>query len=122
MRFNEIKSARAFGRPIQPRGGAKNGLATAEMFRVLKEHHTKLNGASQAQPGTIIISPTPPGGPHGHVGIVGDSPGGLDEMRIFSNSSGIAKFAQNFTIKAWKNRYGPKGLEILFFDLKRGGL
>src|ERR1043166_2831444 len=47
----------ALGQPISTDGGTKNGLGTSGMFDVLKAHHTKLNSASDATPGTIIIAP-----------------------------------------------------------------
>lgn len=105
----------ALGKPIS--GGNHNGLGTGELFNVLQKRHMKLNSASEAKPGTIIISPTPPGGPHGHVGIVGDN--SADDTHIFSNSSGSKKFAQKFTLKSWRVHYAGKGLQVLFFALNR---
>jgi hypothetical protein len=107
----------ALGKPISTEGGGKNGLSTGGLFDALREHHTQVDSPSL---GSIIISPTPPNGSvHGHVGIVGQNPGGSsDNTQIFSNSSAQAKFAQNRTIKTWKARYSAQlHLPVLFFDL-----
>jgi hypothetical protein len=111
----------ALGKPISTIGGGKNGLATAEMFGVLKARHTRLGSINDVTPGTLVISPTV-GGRHGHVGIVGKDPpgGGVDNMQIFSNSSRNARFEQNLTIKSWMARYAAQlGLQVEFFNLKR---
>jgi hypothetical protein len=104
----------AFGKPISTDGGG-NGLSTAGLFDVLKARHTKLASASNAGPGTIIIAPTV-GANHGHVGIVGSTTG--SSSLVYSNSSSAAKFAQNYTIKSFTDRYVGKGLQVLFFNLK----
>jgi hypothetical protein len=107
----------ALGRPIS--GGNTNGLGTSEMHDVLEAHHTKLSGAEQAKPGTIVISPTV-GTNHGHVGIVGTATGGVGDTQIFSNSSRTAKFARNYTIGKWSERYvDEKHLQVLFYQLSR---
>jgi len=102
----------ALGKPISSDGGGKNGLGTSGMFDVLRAHHTKLNSANAASPGTIIIAPTV-GAKHGHVGIVGQN------NQVFSNRSVPGVFAQNFTVQSFTSRYTGKGLQVLFFDLKR---
>ncbi len=101
----------ALGKPISSDGG-KNGLSTIGIFDALKAHHTKLNSASDAVAGTIIISPTK-GNNHGHVGVVGEN------KQVFSNKSVPGVFAQNFTVQSFTNRYVGKGLEVLFFALNR---
>jgi hypothetical protein len=99
----------ALGKPISSDGG-KNGLSTIGIFDVLKARHTKLNSASDATAGSIIIAPTV-GKQHGHVGIVGDS------NKVFSNKSIPGVFAQNFTIQKFTSSYTGKGLQVLFFNL-----
>jgi hypothetical protein len=106
----------ALGRPISGDHG-NNGLGTGEMFSVLKSRHTSISGP---KPGAIIISPTPSNGSvHGHVGIVGQNPGGsVGNTQIFSNSSSAAKFAQNRTITSWNARYSAQlHLPVSFFEL-----
>ena len=72
--------------------------------------------------GGIIISPTIWGsgsmrGRHGHVGLLGPREPGVDR-RIYSNSSGRARWEQNFTLSKWKRVYEEtKGLRVLFFPL-----
>jgi len=112
----------ALGKPITTQGNGKNGLGTAGVFEALKKNHKQVDSPS---PGSIIISPTPPSGSvHGHIGIVGQNPGGdPDNTQIFSNSSSQAKFAQNRTIKTWKARYSAQlHLPVLFFDLNANEL
>ena len=107
----------ALGKPIS--GGSTNGLGTSEMHDVLEAQHTKLSGADQAKPGTIIISPTV-GSNHGHVGIVGATTGSVGATQIFSNSSSGRKFAQNYTIAKWNARFiNSKHLEVLFYQLNK---
>jgi hypothetical protein len=80
-------------------------------------------GSDEAQvlPGGIIISPTQdiPGSKHrnvGHVGILGAGAG--DQRLVYSNSSSLAKFEQNYTVGSWKQRYkAGKGLDVLFYPL-----
>jgi len=107
---------RAFGKPISADSKGNNGLDTAGLFAALKKHHKEVDSPLA---GTIIISPTPPSGNvHGHVGIVGQIPATLNNTKIFSNSSSLAKFAQTHTIKSWKARYIDKlGLDVRFFEL-----
>lgn len=104
----------ALGKPISSDGRGRNGLGTGALFDVLRARHTLLDAP---QPGSIIISPTPPrGSVHGHVGIVGESPSDRDGTQIFSNSSSARQFAQNRTIKSWKARYEAQlHLQVLFF-------
>lgn len=112
----------ALGKPITTQGNGQNGLGTADVFEALNKHHKQVESPS---PGSIIISPTPPNGSvHGHIGIVGQNPGGaIDNTQIFSNSSSQAKFAQNRSIKTWKARYSAQlHLPVLFFDLNVDGL
>jgi hypothetical protein len=107
----------ALGKPISADSSGRNSLGTGDIFDVLRKFHKQTDTPS---PGSIIISPTPPtGSVHGHVGIVGQNPGGSsDNTQIFSNSSTQAKFAQNRTIKTWKARYSAQlHLQVLFFDL-----
>jgi hypothetical protein len=99
---------RALGRPI---GG---GLQTSEMVKVLRRRHTPIE-EEEAEPGTIIISPTS-GGVTGHVGIVGE------RSRVYSNSSSRALFVQNYTFRSWRAWYEDElELEVLFFRLSRTG-
>jgi hypothetical protein len=106
----------ALGKPISTDDGGKNGLGTAEMFDVLRNHHTKLNSASDAKPGTIIIAPTE-GANHGHVGVVGSTTGGVDDTLVYSNSSHFKEFAQNYTIGKFTAYFTGKGLNVFFFAL-----
>lgn len=109
----------ALGRPISADSHGHNGLGTRELFSVLSHRHTQVTAPN---PGVVIISPTPStGSVHGHVGIVGQNPGGsVDNTQIFSNSSTAKKFAQNRTIKTWKARYSAQlHLPVLFFELNR---
>lgn len=75
----------------------------------------------QVPPGGIIISPTQniPGSKRrniGHVGILGAGAG--DQRLVYSNSSSLAKFEQNYTVGSWKQRYKvSKGLDMLFYSL-----
>lgn len=105
----------ALGKPISSVGG-QNGLSTDGIFDALKAHHTKLASAAAAQPGTIIIAPTE-GANHGHVGIVGAAAGG--NVLVYSNKSRPGVFAQNFTVASFTNHYTGKGLDVLFYALKR---
>ncbi|AMA55691.1 hypothetical protein [Bradyrhizobium sp. CCGE-LA001] len=107
----------ALGRPVSADSHGNNGLGTRELFSVLKSRHTQI---SDPKPGALIISPTPPNGSvHGHVGIVGQNPGGtVGNTQIFSNSSAARKFAQNRTISSWNARYSAElHLPVLFFEL-----
>jgi len=107
----------ALGKPITTQENGKNGLGTAGVFEALKHHHKQVDTPS---PGSIIVSPTPPSGNvHGHIGIVGQNPGGdIDNTQVFSNSSSQAKFAQNRSIKTWKARYSAQlHLPVLYFDI-----
>jgi hypothetical protein len=107
----------ALGRPVSADSHGNNGLGTGELFSVLKSRHTQI---SVPKPGALIISPTPPNGSvHGHVGIIGQNPGGsVGNTQIFSNSSAARKFAQNRTISSWNARYSAQlHLPVLFFEL-----
>jgi hypothetical protein len=106
----------ALGKPISTDGG-RNGVSTIQMFDVLNAHHTPLNSADDAKPGTIIIAPT--GKRHGHVGIVGATTGGVGGTLVYSNKSVPGVFKQNFTIKSFTDHYTGIGLKVLFFALKR---
>jgi hypothetical protein len=114
---NEV-TRRALGKPISTDGQGGNGLGTAGIFAELKAHHTRLNSAADAKPGTIIIAPTE-GANHGHVGVVGGTTGSVTDTAVFSNSSSDAKFEQNYTIGKFTSRYVGKGLQVLFFALNR---
>ena len=107
----------ALGKPISA-DGKRNGLSTIGIFEALQAHHTRLNSASDARPGTIIIAPTQ-GANHGHVGIVGGTTGGVNDTAVFSNSSTDKKFEQNYTIGKFTSRYQGKHLQVLFFALNR---
>ena len=80
-------------------------------------------GADEASvpPGGIVISPTKdiPGTKRrnvGHVGVVGEGIG--DQRLIYSNSSSLARFEQNFTVGSWTARYSKvKQLDVLFYPL-----
>jgi hypothetical protein len=114
---NEIARL-ALGKPISTDGGG-NGLSTVGLFGVLQARHTRLASASDAKPGTIIIAPTR-GENHGHVGVVGRASDGVNGALVYSNSSSAKKFAQNYTIGSFTNRYvTKKGLQVLFFALKK---
>jgi hypothetical protein len=107
------------GKPISTDGQGGNGLSTDELFSVLTAHHTKLNSVTDAKPGTIIIAPSQ-GANHGHVGVVGTTAGSVNDTLVYSNSSHLKEFAQNYTIGRFTNLYaGKKGLRVLFFALKR---
>lgn len=106
----------ALGKPISTDSRGRNGLGTRALFDVLRARHVPL---TMPRPGAIIISPTPPRGSiHGHVGIVGESPGDVDATQIFSNSSSARQFAQNRTIRSWKARYEVQlHLQVLYFEV-----
>jgi hypothetical protein len=107
----------ALGKPISADEQGRNGLSTDGIFDVLKAHHTRLNSASEAVPGTIIIAPSTRL-THGHVGIVGTTTGGVDATAVFSNSSNDRKFEQNYTIKKFTDFFQGLGLDVLFYALK----
>jgi hypothetical protein len=107
----------ALGKPISTDGNGNNGLGTDGIFDALKKNHTQVTSPTA---GSIIISPTPPQGTvHGHVGIVGQNPGGSSaNAQIFSNSSAQKKFAQNRTLQTWTAFYSDElHLPVLFFNL-----
>jgi hypothetical protein len=106
----------ALGKPISSDGQGGNGLSTDGIFAALTAHHTKLNSASDAKPGSIIIAPTQ-GTAHGHVGIVGARDGTVDATQVFSNKSVPGVFAQNYTIGSFTSHYTQMGLQVLFFSL-----
>lgn len=71
--------------------------------------------------GAIIISPTetrPDGSRNiGHVGLLGPGGVGLDRL-IYSNSSGRARWEQNFTLGRWIDNYRRrKELKVRFYPL-----
>jgi hypothetical protein len=106
----------ALGKPINTENGGTNGLSTAEMFDILRAHHTRVD-PSQLTPGLIVISPTQ-GTRHGHVGIVGGNPGGaVGNTQIFSNSSHDRRFEQNYTVDSWTSHFNNINLQVLFFAL-----
>jgi hypothetical protein len=105
----------ALGKPISTDGG-EIGLSTDGIFDALKAHHTKLNSANDARPGTIIIAPTE-GANHGHVGIVGSTTGGVNDTLVYSNSSSHKEFAQNYTLGTFTAHYTRNGLNVFFFAL-----
>lgn len=97
----------ATGRSVDSDGG----VSTIRMLDALRNGRGTLVLADQPVPaGAIVISPTQ-GTAHGHVGIVGK--GGL----IYSNSSTLKRWEQNFTITSWRQEYGGKQLEVLFFTV-----
>jgi hypothetical protein len=107
---------RALGTPISSEGGS-NGLSTDGIFDVLRTSGIALTPA-QVHPGVIVISPTE-GAEHGHVGIVGQNPGGqVGNTQIYSNSSSAKRFEQNYTTQSWTEYYTGKNLRVLFFTLK----
>ena len=108
----------ALGKPISGTA-TRNGLSTIGIFEALQAHHTRLNSAADAQPGTIIIAPTQ-GADHGHVGIVGSTPGDVNAAHVYSNSSTDKKFERNYTIGSFAHRYQGKHLQVLFFKLDAG--
>jgi hypothetical protein len=70
---------------------------------------------------SLIISPTKDI-PHakdrniGHVGLLGKRAG--NDRLVYSNSSKMAKFEQNFTVGSWKARYADtKKLDVLFYPV-----
>jgi hypothetical protein len=90
--------------------GSGNINSTTEMQQEL-ENMVKNNqgvvrvAVENAPPGAIIISPTV-GSNVGHVGIVGEN------GTVYSNSSSSKRFAQNYTVNSWVNRYTKqKGLQ-----------
>jgi hypothetical protein len=107
----------ALGKPISTEGRGQNGLGTGGIYDALRKNHTQVGTPSA---GSIVISPTPPtGSVHGHVGIVGQNPGGAtDNTQIFSNSSSQKKFAQNLSVRSWEARYeSTLHLQVLYFNL-----
>jgi hypothetical protein len=108
----------ALGKPISADEQGRNDLSTIEVFQALKAHHTKLNSANDAKPGTIIIAPSTDL-VHGHVGIVGATAGGVRDTEVFSNKSHPGVFARNFNIGSFTDHYAGMGLQVLFFALNR---
>jgi hypothetical protein len=107
---NEV-ARRALGKPV---GG---GLSTADMYAVLKSHDSAVN-MTNIRGGEIVISPTT--GTHvGHVGIVGPKGRTIKDTKIYSNSSSLREFEQNYTIASWKAYFSGKDLPVLFFDLDK---
>lgn len=103
---------RALGKPI---GGR---LSTANMYKVLKEHHTLVSG-SNIKAGHVIISPTA-GGVTGHVGIVSDIANPMSDTVILSNSSDRAVFDNHRDFASWKRRYvDDKGLKMVVYALEK---
>jgi len=101
---NEIVAG-TYGQPIN------NSPHTSNMFRDLQTDNRFQQiqgGVAAAQPGDIIISPSPPGGSGGHVGIC-NSPGCA---QILSNSSSSRTFRQNFTDRSWNDSYSHLGTFI----------
>lgn len=97
----------ATGRSVDSDGG----VSTIRMLDALRSGRgTPVLADQPVAAGAIVISPTQ-GTTHGHVGIVGDG-----EL-IYSNSSALAMWKQNFTIASWKQQYEAKGLEVLFFTV-----
>jgi len=95
-----------------------NGDSTSSMEEVFQSKvrtgHAEEVSADQIQPGDIVLSPTvwSPSRRTGHVGIVGQG------NEIYSNSSGSAAWAQNFTTERWNSYYGgTKRLEVKFYRL-----
>lgn len=88
------------------------GLATANMVKVLRGKHVKI---PSPRAGAIIISPTVywPKTIVGHVGIVGE-----DGYSVYSNSSSQAKWVKNFDIDRWNLYYtGTKKLQTEYYRL-----
>lgn len=95
------------------------GLATADMVIVLRDKHI---ATADLVSGCVVISPTvdtPNGRNIGHVGIVGlVNTANPRQTPIYSNSSGRARFEQNFTFDSWIRRYkDQKGLSVELFQL-----
>jgi peptidoglycan hydrolase-like protein with peptidoglycan-binding domain len=99
----------AFGHEI---GGT---VSTHDLYLALKASPEFVQTANPVR-GDIIISPTGFGDgrmQNGHVGIVSDN------NTIMSNSSSTGTFEQNYTILAWRSRYGVGGgFPVVFFHLK----
>jgi hypothetical protein len=110
----------ALGKPISTAegGGSGNGLGTDGIFAALSAHHTRLNSASDAKSGTIIIAPST-SKTHGHVGIVGAAAGGVRDTKVLSNRSHPGVFADRFTIGTFTDTYTGMGLQVLFFALNK---
>jgi hypothetical protein len=108
----------ALGKPISTDGQGGNGLSTDGLVDILNAHHTRLNSAANAQPGSIIVAPTQ-GAQHGHVGIVGATSGGVNDTLVYSNSSHLKEFAQNYTIGSFSSYFQTRGLQVIFFALKQ---
>jgi len=74
--------------------------------------------------GGIIISPTEGRSPNrnvGHVSLLGPYTGDGSRL-IYSNSSGKARWKQNFTLDSWIRRYrDKKGLKVRFYPLPYRG-
>ena len=95
-----------------------NGDSTTSMNQVFQSHvrsgKALLVPINDAQPGDVIISPTTwsPKRNTGHVGIIGE---GSD---VYSNSSGAAKWENNYTVDRWQNRYqNQKGLKTYVYRI-----
>ena len=86
----------------------------------LKQDYHQASVGAAVLPGGIIISPSivklgTTQRVVGHVGILGEGDG--DDRLIYSNSSKKKVWSQNYTVKSWRERQLPRGLEVLFYPL-----
>lgn len=94
---------------------------STEVFGVeLKQDYYQSSAEDAVLPGGIIISSTvvKPGTTQrvvGHIGILGEGDG--DDRLIYSNSSKNKVWLQDYTVKSWRDRQLPRGLEVLFYPL-----
>ena len=99
-------AVKTWGEPV---GG---DLSTAKMLKALVES-PRFVQVVYPFPGDIIISPTGHGNgkiSNGHVGVV------VENSFIASNNSINSLLEINYTIKAWRERYGVVGgFPVLFF-------
>jgi len=85
-------------------------LSTASVYDALRTGAGIPLAASE--PGCIVISPTQARAGtvvHGHVGIVGNN------QLIYSNSSALRAWSQNYTVATWLTKYAGKGLQTGYF-------
>ncbi len=97
--------------------------STAQFAKELSAQFGRTFDETEVSEGGIVISPTGWSAPgrtaagHGHVGLLGPREPGKDRL-IYSNSSSLALWKQNFTLPSWKARYmDRKGLQVLFFPV-----
>ena len=86
------------------------------MEKFLQRHRVLAVG--EEFPGAIVISPTLDRN-IGHVGIVGAIANPRSETLIYSNSSSQGKFSHTFTLGRWQRYFTGRGLQVLFYGIRK---